>query len=77
MNLNNWKTFIAVSLLAFTFTAHADNRPKPDIQRVLSTSEDTRSGCGVVNARMTYLDSKGQTQVLQYMKFTDDCGDGN
>ncbi|QHD04529.1 MULTISPECIES: DUF2790 domain-containing protein [Pseudomonas] len=77
MNPNNWKTLIAASLLACAFTAHADNSHKPDIQRVLSTTEDARSGCGVVNARMTYLDSKGQTQVLNYMKFTDDCGDGN
>jgi hypothetical protein len=77
MNPNNWKTLIAASLLALTFTAHADSGHKPDIQRVLSTTEDARSGCGVVNARMTYLDSKGETQVLNYMKFTDDCGDGN
>ncbi|MCS4248372.1 MULTISPECIES: DUF2790 domain-containing protein [unclassified Pseudomonas] len=73
----NWNTLIAVSLLAFAVNAHADMKPKPDIQRVLSTTEDTRAGCGVVDARMTYLDSKGQTQVLAYKKFTDNCGDGN
>ncbi|WLH85154.1 DUF2790 domain-containing protein [Pseudomonas sp. FP2338] len=77
MNTNNWKTLIAASLLGLTFTAHAEASHKPDIQRVLSTTEDTRSGCGVVNARMTYLNSKGDTQVLAYMKFTDQCGDGN
>lgn len=77
MNPNNWKTLIAAALLAASFTAPANAHPTPDIQRVLSTTEDTRSGCGVVNARMTYLDSKGHAQVLDYMKFTDDCGDGN
>ncbi|MFP3494602.1 DUF2790 domain-containing protein [Pseudomonas sp. SIMBA_059] len=77
MNPNNWKPLIAAALLALTATAHAGVTPKPDIQRVLSTTEDTRSGCGIVNARMTYLDSKNQTQVLDYMKFTDNCGDGN
>ncbi len=77
MNTNNWKTLIAASLLGLTFTAHAEASHKPDIRRVLSTTEDTRSGCGVVNARMTYLDAKGDTQVLSYMKFTDQCGDGN
>ncbi|TFF04869.1 DUF2790 domain-containing protein [Pseudomonas sp. BCA14] len=77
MNPNNWKAFLAASLFAVTFTAHADVAHKPDIQRVLSTSETTLPGCGVVNARMTYLDSKGETRVLDYMKFTDHCGDGN
>ncbi|OPA94978.1 hypothetical protein BFW87_13055 [Pseudomonas fluorescens] len=77
MNPNNWKTLIAASLLAASFTAHAGIHHKPDIQRVLSTTEDARSGCGVVNAHLTYLDSKGQTQVLNYLKFTDECGDGN
>ena len=73
----NWNTLIAVSLLAFAVNAHADMKPKPDIQRVLATTEDAREGCGVVNAQMSYLDSKGQKQVLEYMKFTDNCGDGN
>lgn len=77
MNPNNWKPLIAAALLTLTATAHAGVTPKPDIQSVLSTTEDTRSGCGIVNARMTYLDSKGQTQVLDYMKFTDNCSDGN
>lgn len=77
MNPNNWKHCIALGLLALTLGTHAEASQKPDIQRVLSTTEDARSGCGVVNARMTYLDSKGQAQVLDYMKFTDTCGDGN
>ncbi|WP_426133540.1 hypothetical protein [Pseudomonas sp. PWP3-1b2] len=28
-------------------------------------------------ADLTYLDAKGQQHVLEYMKFTDACGDGN
>lgn len=77
MNPNNWKNCIAIGLLALTFGALAHASQKPDIQRVLSTTEDARSGCGVVNAQMNYLDSKGRAQVLEYMKFTDTCGDGN
>lgn len=77
MNTNNWKSLIAAGLFALALNAHADASHKPDIQRVLSTTEDARSGCGVVNARMTFLDSKGETQVLEYMKFNDNCGDGN
>ncbi|AJO78261.1 DUF2790 domain-containing protein [Pseudomonas sp. MRSN 12121] len=48
-----------------------------DIQRVLSMTEDPTPACGVVNARMTYLDSQGRTQVLDYRKFANDCNDGN
>lgn len=73
----NWNTLIAVSLLAFAVNAHADAQPKPDIQRVLATVEDTGNSCGIVNARMTYLDSNGQKQVLDYKKFADNCAEGS
>ena len=77
MNPNNWNIFIAASLLAFTLNAHADVKPSPDIQRVLSTVEDKSPSCGVVNAHMTYLDSHGQKQVLNYSKFACNCADGS
>ncbi|UII71864.1 DUF2790 domain-containing protein [Pseudomonas sp. HN11] len=73
----NWNTLIAVSLLAFAVNAHADVKPKPDIQRVLATVEDGGTSCGIVNARMTYLDSHGQKQVLDYKKFADNCAEGS
>lgn len=75
MNPNNWNIFIAASLLALTFNAQASS--KPDIQRVLSTVEDSSAACGVVNAHMTYLDSHGQKQVLDYSKFASNCADGS
>ncbi|MGY2374685.1 DUF2790 domain-containing protein [Pseudomonas sp. SDO524_S393] len=73
----NWNTFIAISLAAFAFNAHADVKPKPDIQRVLSSVQDASAGCGVVNARMTYLDSSGEKRVLDYKKFADNCAAGS
>ncbi|AMZ70163.1 MULTISPECIES: DUF2790 domain-containing protein [Pseudomonas] len=48
-----------------------------DIQKVLSLSEDTEPTCGVVNAHMTYLDSTGHKQVLDYRKFSDNCSNQN
>ncbi|MDO7898801.1 DUF2790 domain-containing protein [Pseudomonas citrulli] len=48
-----------------------------DIQKVLSLSEDAGPDCGVVNAHMTYLDSAGHQQVLDYRKLADHCNDGN
>ncbi|MDR9861172.1 DUF2790 domain-containing protein [Pseudomonas baetica] len=44
-----------------------------DIQKVLSMKEDTSVNCGIVEARMTYLDSAGKTQALDYQKFADNC----
>ncbi|MCJ8206460.1 DUF2790 domain-containing protein [Pseudomonas sp. RGM2987] len=48
-----------------------------DIQKVLSLSEDPEPACGVVNAHMTYLDSAGRQQALDYRKLADNCSDGN
>lgn len=47
-----------------------------DIQKVLSMTQDAGPSCGVVNARITYLDSQGATQVLDYNKFADTCHEG-
>jgi hypothetical protein len=75
--------FAALNICAVS--AHADVTAKPqtytygthlDIQKVLSMTQDAGSSCGVVNARMTYLDSKGQTQVLDYSKFNESCHEG-
>jgi len=48
-----------------------------DIQKVLSLTEESAPICGVVNARMTYLDSAGHEQALDYRKFSDHCNDDN
>ncbi|OYP96073.1 hypothetical protein B7L09_30905 [Pseudomonas mandelii] len=44
-----------------------------DIKQVISTVEDGGANCGIVNARMTYLDSSGTQKVLDYSKFAA-CG---
>ncbi|MFJ2527969.1 DUF2790 domain-containing protein [Pseudomonas helmanticensis] len=48
-----------------------------DIQKVLSLKQDNSVNCGIVEARMTYLDSAGQTRVLDYSKFADGCNNDN
>lgn len=77
----NRTTFIASSLFALlniaAFSAHAQASQKLDIQQVLSTVDDGGAACGVVNARMTYLDSHGQKRVFEYMKFADSCNEGS
>lgn len=55
----------------YTYGSHLD------IQKVVSMQQDAGPACGVVNAQLTYLDSRGDTQVLDYRKFADDCHDGN
>lgn len=65
-----------------TFSAHADVQAPPqthasaqhlDIKKVISTVETGGASCGIVNARMTYLDSTGAQKVLDYGKFAE-CG---
>lgn len=48
-----------------------------DIKKVISLTQDDSVSCGIVDARMTYLDSAGKTRVLDYSKFADGCNDGN
>ncbi|MFJ2412377.1 DUF2790 domain-containing protein [Pseudomonas sp. NPDC087814] len=77
----NRNTLIASSLFALlnvaAFSAHVQASPKLDVQQVLSTVDDGGAACGVVNARMTYLDSHGQKRVFEYKKFADSCNEGN
>lgn len=60
-----------VTLQTYTYGTHLD------IQKVLSMKEDATPSCGIVNARMTYLDSQGKTQALNYSKFADNCNEDN
>ncbi|NWB52992.1 DUF2790 domain-containing protein [Pseudomonas sp. F8002] len=77
----NRNTLIASSLFALlnvaVFSAHVQASPKLDVQQVLSTVDDGGAACGVVNARMTYLDSHGQKRVFEYKKFADSCNEGS
>ena len=61
----------AVTAQTYTYGTHLD------IQKVLSMTEDTSVTCGITEARMTYLDSAGQTRVLDYSKFADGCNNDN
>ncbi|MVV49689.1 DUF2790 domain-containing protein [Pseudomonas sp. PB120] len=81
----NRTRLIAASFFALlnvaAFSAHADAQSQPqthanahlDIKQVISTVEDSSANCGIVNARMTYLDSSGTRKVLDYSKLAD-CG---
>ncbi|WPN55900.1 DUF2790 domain-containing protein [Pseudomonas sp. P9_31] len=76
--------FAALNICTLSARAEADVTPQTynygtylDIQKVLSMKQDTTPSCGIVNARMTYLDSQGKTQVLDYRKFADDCNENN
>ncbi|MES2820912.1 MAG: DUF2790 domain-containing protein [Pseudomonadota bacterium] len=75
--------FVALSLGALSATAQEPLKSETytygtplDIQKVLALTEDAEPTCGVVNARMTYLDSAGQKRVLDYRKFSDSCLEG-
>ncbi len=61
----------AVAPQTYTYGTHLD------IQKVISMKEDKSMTCGIVDARMTYLDSAGQTRVLDYSKFADGCDNQN
>ena len=75
--------FAALNICTLSARAEADVTPKTytygthlDIQKVISLKQDNTTTCGIVDARMTYLDSAGQTQVLDYSKFAD-CHNDN
>lgn len=75
--------FAALNIGALSASAQDQVKPETytygtvlEVQEVLSLVEDVTSTCGVVNARMTYLDSAGQTQVLDYLKLSNSCLEG-
>lgn len=80
----NRNKLIAASFFAIlnvaAFSAHADAQAPSqthaagthlDIKKVISTVENGSGQCGIVNARMTYLDSSGTQKVLDYNKFAE------
>ncbi|WP_371925933.1 DUF2790 domain-containing protein [Pseudomonas sp. 18058] len=38
---------------------------------------ENSSECDIINARLTYMDSAGQTQALDYRKFAQGCTQDN
>ncbi|WP_322846722.1 DUF2790 domain-containing protein [Pseudomonas sp. B33.4] len=76
--------FAALNICTLSARAEADVTPQTytygthlDIQKVISLKQDNSVSCGIVEARMTYLDSAGQTRVLDYSKFADGCNNDN
>lgn len=49
-----------------------------DVKKVLAIHEDSATSfdCGIVNARLDYLDSNGQPHRLAYRKYATNCNDG-
>ncbi|MFI8479122.1 DUF2790 domain-containing protein [Pseudomonas sp. NPDC078700] len=47
-----------------------------DVAQVVSLTEEPTQNCGVVDAHMTYLDSQGRSQVLDYSKLAQVCSQG-
>jgi len=86
----NWKNLSIASLFAVLSlgavaanaqdTVQAHNYmygDRLDIAKVLSVNEGSSSHCGVVKSRLTYLDSAGQTQALDYRTINQGCGQDN
>jgi len=75
----NWTKLAAAGFFALlnvaAVSAHADTRL--DVKKVISTVEQGGSHCGIVNARMTYLDSHGVQKVLDYSKFGECANQGS
>jgi hypothetical protein len=76
--------FAALNICTLSARAEADVTAKTysygtqlDIKKVVSLKQDASPSCGVVNAQLTYLDSKSKTQVLDYRKIADSCNSDN
>lgn len=86
----NWKNFGIASLFAaFSLAPFAANAQEGvqshnymygdhlDIAKVVSIDQGSLFSCGVVQTRLTYLDSAGTTQVTNYRTIAQDCGQEN
>jgi len=73
--------FAALNVCTFAARAEASSQThhssQPDIRTVLSSSQEPTATCGQVQTHITYLDSKGQTQKLDYLKPADNCRNQN
>jgi hypothetical protein len=86
----NWKNLSIASLFAaLSFGAFAAQAQEViqssqyrygehlDIARVLAINEGSGSACGVVKSSMTYLDSMGVRQVVNYTTIGENCDRDN
>ncbi len=77
----NWNALIAASFFAVlnvaAFSAQADvqapSQETSHIKKVISVVDNGDGNCGIVDARLTYLDSSGMQKALDYSKFAE-CG---
>lgn len=83
MNFNTFARATLFAVLSFgALAAQASTMPMDDtgvmqyrygdhldVKKVLSIQDDQSDACGLVNARMDYLDSKGQQQSVQYRTY--------
>ncbi|WP_350598392.1 DUF2790 domain-containing protein [Pseudomonas sp. 65/3-MNA-CIBAN-0223] len=76
--------FAALNICTLSARAEATVKPETytygthlDIKKVISMKQDATPTCGIINAQLTYLNSQGDTKVLDYRKFADNCHDDN
>ncbi|MCW3148116.1 DUF2790 domain-containing protein [Stutzerimonas stutzeri] len=74
------KLFCIASLALCAQVANAQTQAVPyeygdklDIAKLVSL-EVPQGGCEVVEAKMTYIDSKGETHVTTYLRQGTECG---
>lgn len=70
--------FAALNICTFSASAEADVTPQTytygthlDIQKVVALTQDAGASCGIVDAQLTYLNSQGKTEILNYRKFAE------
>ncbi|MHC8322462.1 DUF2790 domain-containing protein [Pseudomonas sp. GB2N2] len=86
----NWKNLVAASFFAIlnvaALSAHADTQTASqrinhgihlDFKKVISIVDNDNGSCGIIDARMTYLDSNDVQKVLDYRKFAECANQGN
>lgn len=59
-----------VPTVQYSYTQHLD------IAKVLSIKADNPESCGLTNANMVYVDSKGVTHSLEYTRLGNGCQNG-
>ena len=70
--------FAALNICTLSARAEADVSPHTytygthlDIQKVVALTQDAGAACGIVDAQLTYLNSQGKTEILNYRKFAE------
>ena len=70
--------FAALNICTLSARAEADITPHTytygthlDIQKVVALTQDAGAACGIFDAQLTYLNSQGKTEILNYRKFAE------